>query len=269
MITKPFGATGVKVSVIGQGTWGMGESRRTEKDEIAALRLGFELGMTHIDTAEMYADGGSERVVGRAVEGRRAGVFITTKVWPDNASYAGTLKACEQSLRRLRTDYVDLYLLHWPSTHPIRETMRAMEELVGRGQIRFIGVSNFDVSELKAAQAILTRERLACNQVLYHLRNRKIEGDLLPYCETHNIEVVGYTPLAKGGFHKGLVAEIARKYSRTPRQVALNFLTRCPSLFTIPKASQAEHVRENAAALDFTLSPDDLKATDRASAASA
>ena len=268
MITKPFGATGVNIAVIGQGTWGMGESRRTKNDEIAALRLGIESGMTHIDTAEMYADGGSERVVGRAVEGRRAGVFLTTKVWPDSASYAGTLKACEQSLRRLGTDYIDLYLLHWPSTHPIRETMRAMEELVGRGQIRFIGVSNFDVTQLKAAQAALTRERLACNQVLYHLRDRKIEWDLLPYCETHSIAVVGYTPLAKGGFHKGVVAEIAKKHNRTPRQVALNFLTRRPSLFTIPKASQAEHVRENAAALDFTLSPDDLKAIGQATAPS-
>jgi diketogulonate reductase-like aldo/keto reductase len=269
MITKPFGGTGVSIAVIGQGTWGMGESRRTEKDEIAALRLGIELGMTHIDTAEMYADGGSERVVGQAVEGRRPEVFLTTKVWPDNASYAGTLKACERSLRRLGTDYIDLYLLHWPSRHPIKETMRAMEELVGRGQIRFIGVSNFDVSQLKAAQAALTRERLACNQVLYHLRDRKIERDLLPYCETQNIAVVGYTPLARGGFLKGVVTEIATKHNRSPRQVALNFLTRRTSLFTIPKASQAEHVRENAAALDFTLSPNDLKAISQATAPSA
>ena len=268
MKLRSFGAAGVEVAVVGQGTWGMGESRRTEKDEIAALRLGIDLGMTHIDTAEMYADGRSEVVVGRAVEGRRAEVFITTKVWPDNASYAGTLRACEQSVRRLRTDYIDLYLLHWPSHHPIQETMRAMEELVRRRLIRFIGVSNFGVAQLKAAQAALTRERLTCNQVLYHLRDRKIERDLLPYCEQHNIAVVGYTPLARGGFHRGVVAEIAKKYGRTPRQVALNFLTRRPSLFTIPKASQPEHVRENAAALDFTLSPDDLKAIDQASASS-
>ncbi len=268
MIVRPFGGTGVWVAVIGQGTWGMGESRRTEKDEIAALRLGIELGLTHIDTAEAYGEGGSERVVGRAVEGRRSEVFITTKVWPDNASYAGTIRACEGSLRRLRTDYIDLYLLHWPSHHPIAETMRAMEGLVRRGQIRFIGVSNLDVSQLKAAQAALTRERLACNQVLYHLRDRKIERDLLPYCDNHSIAVVGYTPLARGGFHRGVVAEIAKKYDRTPRQVALNFLTRRPSLFTIPKASQAEHVRENAAALDFTLSPDDLKVIAQATAPS-
>ena len=264
MITKPFGATGVNIAVIGQGTWGMGESRRTEKDEIAALRLGIELGMIHIDTAEAYAEGGAERVVGRAVEGRRAKVFITTKVWPDNASYAGTIRSCEQSLRRLRTDCIDLYLLHWPSPHPIQETMRAMEELVRRRLIRSIGVSNFDVGRLQAAQAALSGERLACNQVLYHLRDRRIERDLLPHCERQNIAVVGYTPLARGGFHRGVVAEIAKKYGRTPRQVALNFLTRRPSLFTIPKASQPEHVRENAAALDFSLSPDDLKAIDQA-----
>jgi diketogulonate reductase-like aldo/keto reductase len=264
MVTRPFGVAGVDVAVIGQGTWGMGESRRAERDEIAALRLGIELGMTHIDTAEAYGDGGAERVVAQAIAGRRAEIFITTKVWPDNASYAGTLRACERSLRRLRTSYIDLYLLHWPSHHPIEGTMRAMEELVRRGLIRFIGVSNFDVTQLKAAQAALTRERLVCNQVLHHLRDRRIERDLLPSCEKHDMAVVGYTPLARGGFHRGVIAEIAKKYGRTPRQVALNFLTRRPSLFTIPKASRAEHVRENAAALDFRLSPDDLEVIDAA-----
>jgi diketogulonate reductase-like aldo/keto reductase len=256
------------VAVIGQGTWHMGEGRKTREREIAALRLGIELGMTHIDTAEMYGNGEAERIVGRAVAGRRGEVFIATKVWPENASFKGTLRACEGSLRRLRTDYVDLYLLHWPSDeHPIAETMGAMEELVRRGRVRFIGISNFSLRQLMAAQAGLTRERLACNQVPYHLRDRGIEKDLLPYCERHNIAVVGYSPLAKGGFHRGIAAEIARKHGRTPRQVALNFLTRRPSLFTIPKASQPEHVRENAAALDFALSPEDLKAIEQASAA--
>ncbi len=267
MITRPFGPTGVNVAVIGQGTWGMGESRGAERDEIAALRLGIELGMNHIDTAEAYADGGAERVVGRAVEGQRAKVFITTKVWPDNASYAGTIRACEQSLRRLSTDYIDLYLLHWPSRHPIQETMRAMEELVRRELVGFIGVSNFDVAQVQAAQAALTRERLACDQVLYHLRDRNIEQDILPYCDSQNIAIVGYTPLARGGFHRGVVAEIAKKHGRTPRQVALNFLTRRPSLFAIPKASQPAHVQENAAALDFRLTPDDLTAISAATQA--
>jgi diketogulonate reductase-like aldo/keto reductase len=265
VITRAFGSTGMSVSVIGQGTWRMGESHGAEKDEIAALRLGIELGLTHIDTAEIYGDGGAERVVGRAVAGRRAEVFIATKVHPRNASYAGALKACERSLQRLKTDYVDLYLLHWWSDqHPIGETMKAMEELVERGLTRSIGVSNFDVTQLWEAQAALTRERLACNQALYHLRDREIEKDIMPYCETHNIAVVGYTPLARGGFLRGAVADIARKYGRTPRQVVLNFLTRRLSLFTIPKASQPEHVRENAAALDFTLTPGDLRAIDAA-----
>jgi diketogulonate reductase-like aldo/keto reductase len=261
MIARPFGWTGVPVAVIGQGTWRMGEDRRAAKAEVAALRLGMELGLTHLDTAEMYGDGGAERVVAEAIAGQRDAVFLTTKVLPSNASYAGTIQACERSLKRLGTDHVDLYLLHWWSdAHPIGETMRAMEELVARGLTRFIGVSNFDVGQMKAAQGALTRERLACNQVLYHLRDRGIERDVLPYCEKRGIAVVGYTPLAKGGFLRGVVAEVARKHGRTPRQVALNFLTRRPALFTIPKASQPDHVRENAAALDFSLTAHDLRA---------
>ena len=265
MITRPFGPTGVQVAVIGQGTWGMGESRRSRRAEVAALRLGIELGMTHIDTAEMYASGGAEEVVAEAVAGQRERVFIATKVLPSNASYAGTIHACERSVQRLRTDYVDLYLVHWWSgLHPVAETMKAMEELVARGLVRFIGVSNFDVAQMRAAQAALSRERLACNQLLYHLRDRSIEKSELPHCERHKLAVVGYTPLKKGGFLRGVVADIAERHGRTPRQVALNFLTRRPSLFTIPKATQPEHARENAAALDFTLSTEERRAIDRA-----
>ncbi len=265
MIGRPFGATGVSVPVIGQGTWAMGESRASRKAEVAALRLGIELGMTHLDTAEMYADGGAEEVVADAVAGQRDRVFIVSKVLPSNASYAGTVRACEQSLKRLKSGHIDLYLVHWwSSLHPIAETMKAMEELVARGLVRFIGVSNFDVAQMKAAQAALTRARLVCNQVLYHLRDRAIEKDVLPYCERNRIAVVGYTPLNKGGFLRGAVADVAKRHGVTPRQVALNFLTRRPALFTIPKASQPEHVRENAAALDFTLTPEDLRAIDRA-----
>ena len=265
MISRPFGPTGVSVPVIGQGTWAMGESRAARRAEVAALRLGIELGMTHLDTAEMYADGGAEEVVAEAVAGRRDRVFIASKVLPSNASYAGTIRACEQSLRRLKSGHIDLYLVHWwSSQHPIAETMKAMEELVGRGLVRFIGVSNFDVAQMKAAQAALARARLACNQVLYHLRDRAIEKDVLPYCERNRIAVVGYTPLNKGGFLRGVVADIAKRHGATPRQVALNFLTLRPALFTIPKASQLEHVRENAAALDFTLTPEDLRGIDRA-----
>jgi diketogulonate reductase-like aldo/keto reductase len=265
MISRPFGATGVAVPVIGQGTWKMGERRAEAKREVAALRNGIELGMTHIDTAEMYGDGGAERVVGEAIRGRRDSVFVATKVLPQNASYAGTLKACEQSLKALGTDHVDLYLLHWWSdTHPVADTMRALETLVRRGLTRFVGVSNFDPVQMAQAQAALTTERLACNQVEYHLRDRAIESDVLPWCERRHVAVVGYTPLARGGFKKAVVEGIAARHGRTPRQVALNFLVRRPALFTIPKASNAEHVRENAGALDFTLSPADIRDIDRA-----
>lgn len=265
MITRPFGWTGVPVAVVGQGTWRMGEDPARRRAEVAALRLGIELGLTHIDTAEMYGDGGAGRVVAEAIAGQRERVFLVTKVLPEHASYAGTLRACEQSLRRLRTEYVDLYLLHWWSdVHPITDTMRALEELAARGRTRFIGVSNFEVPQLRAAQAALQRERLAANQVLYHLRDRSIEREVLPYCEREGIAVVGYTPLARGGYMRGVVAEIARRRGLTPRQVALQFLTRRPSLFTIPKASQPAHVRENAGAWDVTLTAEDLRAIERA-----
>jgi diketogulonate reductase-like aldo/keto reductase len=263
VITRPFGSTGVSVPVVGQGTWHMGEDKRIRKDEVAALKLGIELGMTHIDTAEMYADGASEEMVAEAIEGQRDRIFIATKVLPSNASRKGTLAACERSLKRLRTDHVDLYLLHWWSDqHPIEDTMRAMADLVAAGKTRFVGVSNFDVEQMRAAQAALGTMRLACNQVLYHLRDRDIEKDVLPHCERERIAVVGYTPLARGGFMRGAVADIAKRLGKTPRQVALNFLTRRRSLFTIPKATRPEHVRENAGALDFTLPSKDLSAID-------
>jgi diketogulonate reductase-like aldo/keto reductase len=243
----------------------MGEDRGAHREEVAALRLGIDLGLTHLDTAEMYGQGGAERVVAEAIAGQRERVFVATKVLPSNASYRGTLRACEASLRRLETDYVDLYLLHWWSdAHPIADTMRAMEELQARGLARQIGVSNFDVEQLEAATAALSRARLACNQVLYHLRAREIEKAALPYCERAGIAVVGYTPLARGGFLRGPVAEVAKKHGRTPRQVALNFLVRRPALFTIPKASRPAHVRENAGALDFTLDAADLAAIEAA-----
>lgn len=265
MTSRPFGSTGVKVSVIGQGTWRLGESRRAEKDEVAALELGIELGMTHIDTAEMYGGGGAERVVAQAIRGQRDHVFLVSKVLPQNAAYAATVRACEQSLERLETDHLDVYLVHWWSDrHPIAETMKAMEELVRRGLTRFVGVSNFDVKQMKAAQAALAHEPLACSQVLYHLRDRAIEKDVLPHCEREEVAVVGYTPLARGGFMRDVVVDIAKKHGVTPRQVALNFLTRRPALFTIPRASRPEHVRENAAALDVALTREDLRAIDRA-----
>lgn len=229
-----------------------------------ALRVGLDLGMTHIDTAEMYGDGEAERVIADVIKGRRQSVFLASKVLPTNASYKETLRACDASLKRLNTDYLDLYLLHWPSsTHPIGETMRAMEELVRTGKIRSIGVSNFEVGELKQAQDSLTREKIVCNQVLYHMESRGIEYRLLKYCESQKISVVGYSPFGKGSFPEKALSVIGRQYGKTARQVALNFLTCRPSLFAIPKASNVDHVRENAGSVGWELSPDDLKEIDR------
>jgi diketogulonate reductase-like aldo/keto reductase len=221
--------------------------------------------MTHIDTAEMYGDGGAERIVADAIRGQRDRVFLASKVLPSNASHSGTIRACEASLRRLRTDHLDLYLVHWwPERHPIEETMGAMAELANRGLTRLVGVSNFDVPQWRRAQAAVGERLLACNQVLYHLRDRAIEEDVLPHCERKRAAVVGYTPLARGGYMRGVVADIARRHGRTPRQVALSFLTRRPSLFTIPKATDPTHVRENAGALDFTLTREEVRAIDGA-----
>jgi diketogulonate reductase-like aldo/keto reductase len=261
MLTRDFGSTGVKVPVIGQGTW------QIRKDGLQALHAGIKLGMTHIDTAEMYS--GSEEVVAEAIRGNRDRIFLVSKVLPSNASYKELLRACDASLKRLRTDYLDVYLLHWWSgSHPIADTMRAMEELVAAGKIRHIGVSNLDVGRLKQAQKVLTSEKIVCNQVLYHLRSRAVENHVLPYCESQNIAVVGYSPFGQGDFPETTSKQgralqtIAERYGKTPRQVALNFLTRRKSLFTIPKASKVEHVRENAGAVGWDLTEADLKLID-------
>jgi diketogulonate reductase-like aldo/keto reductase len=260
MVSREFGSTGVKVPVIGQGTW------QTKQSGLEALRAGIELGMTHIDTAEMYT--GSEEIVAEAIRGRRKDIFLVSKVLPSNASYKGTLRACDASLKRLNTGYLDVYLIHWWSSYPIAETMRAMEELVAAGKIRHIGVSNFDVDKVKQAQKALTREKLVCNQVLYHLRSRGIENHVLPYCESQDIAVVGYSPFGQGDFpspnsKQGRTLQtIAERHGKTRRQVALNFLTRRKNLFTIPKASSAEHVRENAGGTGWELTAEDLKLID-------
>lgn len=267
MSTKAFASSGILVAAIGQGTWRMG---RDPEREVAALRRGLELGLTHLDTAESYASGASEEVVGRAIEGRRDQVFLTTKVSPSHATHDGTIRACEASLRRLRTDHLDLYLLHWPSRQPIEETMRAMEDLVAQGKTRLVGVSNFDVEEMEEARRALGRERLACNQVLYHLGERGIEARVLPYCEEHGIAVVAYSPFAQGEFPGPrsaggrVLAEIGGHRGKTPRQVALAFLTSRPSLFAIPKASAVEHVEENAGGMDWELSAEEIAALDQA-----
>ena len=271
MLRRKFGWTGLDVPVIGMGTWMIeGTSRDAERRAIEALQLGLDLGMNHIDTAEMYGNGRSEELVAEAVDGQREQVFLVSKVLPSNASYEGTLKACERSLKRLKTDFIDLYLIHWPSSqHPIEETMRAMEKLVDEGMIKFIGVSNFDVEQLREAQNALMKHRIACNQVLYHLAYRGIERDLLPYCAEKGIAIVGYSPFGHGNFPSShsrgrkVLAEIARRHNRTVRQVVLNFLTRDSNLFTIPKAGNPDHIRENSGAVgNWKLTDEDIAAID-------
>ena len=266
---RDFGLTGVRVPVIGQGTWNIGDDPSSEAREVVALRTGLDQGLTHIDTAEMYSAGRSECVVARAIAGRRDDVFLVTKVLPSNASYRGTIRACERSLRRLETDNVDLYLLHWlTGQYPIDETMGALEALVVAGKTRFIGVSNFTVSDLRTAQRCLSTERIACNQVLYHLGSRGIETELLPYCLREGIAVVGYSPFAQGAFppreprQRQVLDAVAENCGKTPRQVALRYLTKKEGVFVIPKAARIEHVDENAGGAGWALSPSDLAAID-------
>lgn len=265
MEIKPFGWTGVELPTIGQGTWRMGEKPELWEEERAALALGFELGMTHIDTAEMFGYGDAERMLSRVVrERRREDLFLVSKVLPENARYKDTIRAAEESLQRLETDYLDLYLLQWPSIHPMEETMGAMEDLVRQGKIRFLGVSNFRVPEMEEALAALTREKIACNQVFYHLAQRVMEREVIPFCTRRDIPVVGYTPFGRICFPDlrrrglGILTDIGARHGKTARQVALRFLTRHPLVFTISKASRPEHVRENAGATDFELTAEDL-----------
>ncbi len=270
MIKRKFGWTGVEVPIIGQGTWMIEGAPETESRAIQTLRLGLDLGMSHIDTAEMYGEGHVEVLVGEAIEGRRDEIFLVSKVLPANASYDGTLKACERSLKRLKTDWLDLYLLHWRGSYPLSETMRAMEKLVAEGLVKYIGVSNFEVEDLMEAEQVLQTEQIACNQVLYNLRDRGIEPRLLPYCSKKRIAVVGYAPFGHGNFpspssREGkLLIEIGRRHNRTPKQVALNYLTRHPSTFTIPKTTRSERVKENSGGVGWQLTEDEANEIDRA-----
>ncbi|MGZ3560693.1 MAG: aldo/keto reductase [Vulcanimicrobiaceae bacterium] len=271
MKQKPFGASGVEVPVIGQGTWDFPEGGGRLEEAERAIRRGIELGMVHLDTAEMYGSGRVEEVLADAITGvPRERLFIASKVLPSNASYEGTIAACERSLRRLRIEHLDLYMLHWPSSYPLEETMRALEALVEQGKTRFIGVSNFDVDQVEEARSYLCRERLACNQVLYHLGERGVEFRLIPYCAQHEVAIVAYTPFGRGRFPRaeakpdGALGRIAAKHGRSPRQVILNFLTREANVFTIPKASTVEHVEENAGGAGWTLDAHDVAEIDEA-----
>jgi diketogulonate reductase-like aldo/keto reductase len=257
MERRHFGPTQREVAVIGQGTWYIESAKRASA--IAALRRGLDLGMTHIDTAEMYGSGVSEEVIAEAIVGRRDEVFLVSKVLPQNASRKGTLVACERSLARLRTDRLDCYLLHWRGQHPLEETIAAFDQLQREGKILSWGVSNFDVSDLEEARGVAGEGRIACNQVLYHLQERAIEHAVIPWCKTHGVAVVAYSPFGHGSFPGPRTAggrvlqQIAEAHDATARQVALRFLVRRASLFTIPKASSPGHAAENAGAGDLRL----------------
>jgi diketogulonate reductase-like aldo/keto reductase len=258
------------IPVLGQGTWYMGEDPARKKQEVGALQLGLDLGMSLIDTAEMYGDGGAEQVVGEAIAGRRAEVFLVTKVYPHNADRRGMQAACEGSLRRLGTDYIDLYLLHWRGAIPLAETLEAFEALSKAGKIRDFGVSNFDRSDMQEARALPGGDRIALDQVLYNLMRRGIEWDLLPWCREHATPLMAYSPLESGANEKGRMLDnprlksISLRHGASPAQIALAWLLRQDGVIAIPKAVNAAHVRENRGALDVVLMDRDLAELDLA-----
>ncbi|MGA2960330.1 MAG: aldo/keto reductase [Candidatus Korobacteraceae bacterium] len=268
MEQRYFGPTKREVAVIGQGTWYIEDGNR--KTVIAGLRRGLDLGATHIDTAEMYGSGAAEEIVGEAIAGRRNEVFLVSKVLPSNASRRGTIAACERSLAHLKTDHLDCYLLHWSGSFPLEETIAAFEQLQSQGKIMSWGVSNFDVSELEEVRSVAGEGRLVCNQVLYHLKERAIEHGVLPWCERYGVAVVAYSPFGHDDFPRPgsaggrVLQEIADAHGATARQVALRFLIRRPSLFTIPKASNAEHAAENAGAGELRLTEAEVARIDGA-----
>ena len=263
---RKFGNTGHDVSVIGQGTWYL--DRGDRKQAVAALRRGLDLGMTHIDTAEMYGD--AELVIAEAIDGRRDETYLVSKVLPSNASRRGTITACERSLKRLKTDRLDCYLLHWQGSFPLSETVEAFEQLVSAGKIRSWGVSNFDAGDLDELLTVAGEGKIACNQVLYHLQERAIEHAVIPWCAQHGVAVVAYSPFGHNDFpdqrSKGgaVLQTIAKRHGVSTRQVALAFLAREAHVFPIPKASSLEHAAENAAAGDLALSKEDIAVLDQA-----
>jgi diketogulonate reductase-like aldo/keto reductase len=257
---------GERVPVLGQGTWRMGENKRAHKDEVAALRLGIELGMTLIDTAEMYGEGGAEKVVADAIQGQRDGVFVVTKAYPHNASRTELPKACERSLKRLRTDTIDLYLLHWrESRTPLAETVEAFERLRTTGKIKRWGVSNFDVDDMKELWSIDNGATCATNQVLYNVENREIESGLLKWSGNNKVLIMAYSPVGhgRGLLENAALKKIAKRHDATTSQITLAWVLRQPGLMAIPKASKQAHVRENARSIDIKLTKKDLVELDR------
>jgi diketogulonate reductase-like aldo/keto reductase len=264
---RKFGNGGPDVTIIGQGTWYI--DRGDRRSAIAALRRGIELGMTHIDTAEMYGD--AEPVIAEAMAGgRRDDLFLVSKVLPSNASRRGTITACERSLKRLKTDRLDCYLLHWRGSYPLEDTVAAFDELIAAGKIRSWGVSNFDTDDLNELLAVAGKGRIACNQVLYHLQERAIEHGVIPWCERNGVAVVAYSPFGHNDFPSPrskageVLQAIADAHRASARQVALAFLTRIPAMFAIPKAASAEHAADNAAAGSLRLSDSEIAALDKA-----
>lgn len=254
----------VTVPILGQGTWNMGEIWANREEEIRALRAGIDLGMTVIDTAELYGDGRSESLVGEAIEGCRDKVFLISKVKPSHATRKGTMKACENSLKRLGTDYLDLYLLHWKGRVPFEETMETMLELQKEGKIRQWGVSNMDTTDMEQIYDLIQGNTCAANEVLYNLTRRGIEYDLLPWCFSHHLPIIAYSPIEQGRLlEHPLLKELARKHEVTPAQVALAWVMRKPGVIAIPKASTVKHVEENFKALTLHLMEEDLKILDR------
>lgn len=253
---KSLGDSGFRISEIGQGTWAY-------RADVQPLRLGVSLGASHIDTAEMY---GTEPIVGKAISGIRADVFLASKVSPSHLEYNDLIRAAEGSLKRLKTDYMDLYMIHWPNhSVPIKETMNAMEELVKKGKVKHIGVSNFSVEDLEEAQEVMTTQKIVSNQVQYNLENRSVEQDIIPYCKKQKITVVAYSPLSRGQASRRkdvVLDEIASRYKKTKAQVVLNFITREDNVVAIPKSDNEEHVKENCEASGWRLSKEDIETID-------
>jgi diketogulonate reductase-like aldo/keto reductase len=257
--------TGKKVPVLGLGTWRMGERASEKAAELAALRLGLELGVRLIDTAEMYGEGGAEIIVGETIAGRRDDIYLVSKVYPHNASRKGAIAACERSLKRLKTDRLDLYLLHWRGSYALSETVEAFETLKKDGKIDAWGVSNFDVDDMEELAGVPNGKNCASNQVLYHLGSRSIEWQLLEHCRRDRIMVMAYSPLGQGPLlRKPALKKVAEKHACDPGAVALAWVLRQPGVITIPKAVKAEHVRANMKALDLELDTEDLAALDAA-----
>jgi diketogulonate reductase-like aldo/keto reductase len=257
--------TGATLPALGLGTWQMGEDRRQAAQEVEALKHGIDIGLTLIDTAEMYGEGAAEEIVGQAIEGRRQDLFLVSKIYPWNASREGTIAACERSLSRMRTDRIDLYLLHWRGEHPLEETVSAFEDLRRQGKIGAWGVSNFDLADMQELMAVPDGTNCAANQVLYNLTRRGVEYDLLPWCQERGIAVMAYSPIEQGRLARNeTLIHIAKAYQATPAQIALAFLLERDGVIAIPKSSHPERVTENSQAVSIELTDEDLTALDAA-----